>query len=155
MLNGKKITNLLIAMQRIQTLYLGVITVLFIILFFSSVAEISTNNQILLLDYKGLFSLGAWTVLVLTAVVPLISIISILLFKKRMLQIRLCIVNLILMIGYYPLLIIYIYSAVKNGYAYNLHLSVIYPIISAILCYLAIRAIGRDEALIKSLNRMR
>lgn len=142
-------------MQRIQTLYLGVITVLFIILFFSSVAEISTNNQILLLDYKGLFSLGAWTVLVLTAVVPLISIISILLFKKRMLQIRLCIVNLILMIGYYPLLIIYIYSAVKNGYAYNLHLPVIYPIISAILCYLAIRAIGRDEALIKSLNRMR
>jgi uncharacterized membrane-anchored protein YitT (DUF2179 family) len=72
------------------------------------------------------------------------------------LQIRLSIINSVLLAGYYGLLFIYLWQAgnVLNADWY-LNIVTAFPLINIILTFLAIRAIGKDEALIKSLNRLR
>ncbi|MGM0408670.1 MAG: DUF4293 family protein, partial [Bacteroidota bacterium] len=61
-----------------------------------------------------------------------------------------------LMIGYLGLNYYYIQSFVSqlNGIV-SYKITVIFPFVAAILTYLAIRAIGKDEALIRSMDRIR
>ena len=69
---------------------------------------------------------------------------------------RINVINIVLMLGYVGLNYYYIknFSAQLNGIiSYNF--IVIFPFISVILTYLAIRAVGKDEALIRSLDRIR
>jgi len=60
------------------------------------------------------------------------------------------------MLGYYVLLFIYLWQAgEKLNAEWYLNLVTAFPLINVILSFLAIRSIGKDEALIKSLNRLR
>lgn len=149
--------------QRIQSLYLVVITVLSVLVFFSPVVEVFNQEVKYILNYRGLVAadnaseivINTWTITVISGIIPILSFICLFLFKNRLLQLRLCVINIVLMLGYYPLLVLNIYFALQLELSYSLHMAVSYPLISAILSYLAIRAIGRDEALVRSLNRMR
>jgi uncharacterized membrane-anchored protein YitT (DUF2179 family) len=73
-----------------------------------------------------------------------------------MLQLRLSFFNMVLMAGWYVLLFISVWFA-KSLYQadWTLELVTAFPLINIILTLLAVRAIGKDEALIKSLNRIR
>lgn len=60
------------------------------------------------------------------------------------------------MLGYIGLNYYYIKSfANQLNSVISYQIIVVFPLISAILTYLAIRAIGKDEALIRSLDRIR
>ena len=73
-----------------------------------------------------------------------------------MLQIRLQIIKIIFYAGFYLLLFIYVWQfAQKLDLDWALHLVTAFPLVNIILSVLAIRAIGKDEALVKSLNRIR
>lgn len=86
----------------------------------------------------------------------LITFISIFMYKKRILQIRLNVFNLILQICSIGLLFYFLIQASKELNAdYSTNVLIVLPLVSAILTFLAIRAIARDEALIKSLDRLR
>ena len=92
------------------------------------------------------------------AVIALVAFITIFLFRNRILQIRFCIFNAILMIGFYALLGYYYWNAQKVAGAHfdlNLKIALTFPVVSIILDYLAIRNIGADEALVRSLERLR
>jgi len=69
---------------------------------------------------------------------------------------RINLINIILMIGYLGLNYYYIQSFTNqlNGVV-SYKITVIFPVVAAILTYLAIRAIGKDEALIRSMDRIR
>ncbi len=152
-----------IMIQRIQSLYLFAITILSIVVFFSPLIELTNGEVVYVLNYLGISSLSGvneilintWTVTALNFLITVIATLALFSYKKRMLQIRLCIINMVLMIGFYPLVFIYIYFASEYQLTYHLKIALIFPLINAILSYLAIRAIGRDEAVVKSLNRMR
>jgi hypothetical protein len=60
------------------------------------------------------------------------------------------------MIGYLGLNYYYIQSFTNqlNGVV-SYKITVVFPFVSAVLTYLAIRAIGKDEALIRSMDRIR
>ncbi|MGE0090576.1 MAG: DUF4293 domain-containing protein [Bacteroidales bacterium] len=150
--------------QRIQTVYFFVIAILMGSMFFYPFAELlAPDNQVFAYYFNGLFienNNSAYFLTIPPAIllcsITLISIISIFLYKKRILQIRLSAFNLLLMLGYVGLNYYYIksFSSQLTGViSYNL--IVIFPLISAILTYLAIRAIGKDEALLRSLDRIR
>lgn len=64
--------------------------------------------------------------------------------------------NIILMIGYLGLNYYYIqnFSKQLDGVV-SYEITTIFPFVAAILTYLAIRAIGKDEALIRSMDRIR
>jgi hypothetical protein len=153
--------------QRIQSLYLLVVVVLSAITFFNPVVSFINAEQAreYILDYKGIslvqeagnvFQSDVWTLTVLSALIPIITLISIFLFKNRMLQLRLSFFNMVLMGGWYVLLFINIWFA-KSLYQADWTLQIVaaFPLINIILTLLAVRAIGKDEALIKSLNRIR
>ncbi len=150
--------------QRIQTVYLLIITLLMGSMFFYPYAELlAQDNQIYSYSYNGLFLDGNNSIyfstippLILLSAIVLLSFGNIFLFKKRILHIRLIVINIMLMLGYIGLNYYYIksFSTQLTGViSYNI--IVIFPLISVILGYLAIRAIGKDEALVRSLDRIR
>lgn len=134
--------------QRIQSIYLLAVTIISALLCFFPMA------------YLNDAPLGFGTLIVYSAlciIIPVVSFASIFLFKKRILQMRLNSFNIILMIFQIIAIIVYIYMAKDAAPEAELKLSwpIIAPPINIILTYLAIRAIGRDEALVRSLNRLR
>lgn len=77
-------------------------------------------------------------------------------FKKRMIQIRLLAFSIILQLGSYGLGAYYVLQ-IKSGIdgAMSPSIATVFPLVAAILSVLAIRSIGKDEALVKSLDRIR
>lgn len=153
--------------QRIQTFYLFTVTALAVMMFFFPVAGLqgTGDGTVYALEIKGLYQLspdgnsflsGAWVLTAISVIIPVLSLLTILLFKKRILQIRLIIITVVLLAGYYGLLFIYLWQFGKVLDA-KMYVEVIasFPLISIVLEILAMRAIGRDEALVRSLNRIR
>jgi hypothetical protein len=105
-------------------------------------------------DAKPLFS--AIPLIVLLTVTILIDVVTIILYKKRMLQIKLCILNIVLLLGLQGLLYYYIsVTSHQLGFNPTYSLIFIFPTISAILTYLALRGVAKDEKLIRSMDRLR
>ncbi len=150
--------------QRIQSIYLLVVTILMGTMFFYPLAELlSEDGQLFIYYFNGIFRDGEEALylvtvppIVLLTIIVGVSFISILLYKKRVLQMRLNSFNIILMIGYLGLNYYYIqnFSKQLEGVV-SYQIAGIFPFIAAILTYLAIRAIGKDEALIRSMDRIR
>lgn len=150
--------------QRIQSIYLLVVSILLATMFFYPLAELlSSDGKLFTYNYNGL-TLESEDTLYLLTIPPVIllgitlgiSFISIFLYKKRILQMRLNSFNIILMIGYLGLNYYYLqnFSKQLDG-VISYEIAAIFPFIAAILTYLAIRAIGKDEALIRSMDRIR
>ena len=101
--------------------------------------------------------------LTITAIAStLLSFVTIFLFKKRMLQFRLCIVEMIMTAGTILFEIYYFWGAIRainsfisNASAWTVSLTAILPLIALIFTYLALRGVKKDILLIKSLDRIR
>jgi hypothetical protein len=85
----------------------------------------------------------------------LLCLITIFLYRKRLLQIKLCITGIILQALIIAVIYMYVFrlSTVLNSISYDF--TVFFPFLSVILLYLAIRAIRKDEKLIRSVDRIR
>ena len=136
-------------LQRIQTLYLLVITFLgglacyFQIDFFLPYYEVITPN----------FLISIFTIAL--GLIPVVAFIAIFIFKKRNLQIRLIWVAIILIATYY-LITFYIRINLQIGLKEVFsNFSVLLNFINLLLCNLAINAIKKDENLIKAADRLR
>ncbi len=153
--------------QRIQTLYLLVVVVLSVITLFSVQAGFTANADAAqyILNYKGIFLVqnpglefvkSVWALTALCVLIPVIAGVIIFLYKKRATQIRLSMINIVLLTVYYGLLYFYLWQG-SNTLQAEWHPEIVtaFPAINIVLTLLAIRAIGKDEALIKSLNRLR
>ena len=71
-----------------------------------------------------------------------------------MLQIRLAIFSIVMMVGYYLALVAYIFLLAENT-TFSASWSICLPLIGIILNWLAVRAIGADEALVRAYDRLR
>lgn len=154
-------------LQRIQTIYLLVIVILSgITLFVPNAQFLSNPNNIdYIFNLRGLYGVtenakillqDVWALTAIKVLITFIAFYTIFVYKKRILQIRLTIFNMVLMMGYYPILFIYLWL-IKSNFKidYLIGFVSIFHVINIVLSILAIRAIGRDEALVKSLNRLR
>jgi hypothetical protein len=153
-------------LQRIQTLYLLAIVILSGFVIFSPLADLvnSTDKLIYLVNFKGVTQIKPignveshiWGLNAITAIVPIIALIAIFSFKNRIKQIRLLVINMIFMFGFYALLFLYLWPACERLHTeWYLRIVTAIPFINIILSYLAIGAIGKDENLVKSLDRLR
>lgn len=152
--------------QRIQTVYLLIAAFLLAFFFFVPFSTFMVEPQMVkyLFLVSGLLSEGITNesiystlpLLILSILVFAISMVTIFLFKKRMIQIRLCVINTVLLIGMQGLLYYYV-VAVSKLLLTNPNYSIIFifPAVSAVLCFLALRTIAKDEALVRSLERLR
>lgn len=150
--------------QRIQTLFLGVALILMGLIAWLPLGEIAVGENIYSFTIKGISNqvsgesvYSGIPLMILLAVMIVLQLIIINLYKKRILQIRIAIYNIILMLGFVLLSWFFVSSSIKalGGGSYMFKIALSFPIVCMILNYLAIRAIGKDEALIRSIDRIR
>jgi UDP-N-acetylmuramyl pentapeptide phosphotransferase/UDP-N-acetylglucosamine-1-phosphate transferase len=100
---------------------------------------------------------SVWPLTVLLVSIMLIGIVDIFLYKKRTLQMRICLFNIFLMFGLVAMIYYYArYAPVGVDRADSVLLwPIVIPFISIILTYLALKAIQKDDALVKSWERLR
>lgn len=149
--------------QRIQTVYLLFASVILGLLLFLPLAymvDAEANNFSYLFygitDAQGKIVMWDYPLAILLVAMPLLNLIAIFLFKKRILQMRICIFNILLMLGSLALIWYYSYQAentlfVDTFFSYT----VVFPLVSAIFTFLAFRGIRKDEILVRSADRIR
>lgn len=151
--------------QRIQTLFLLIAVCLISILLFLPLSTIATSDTQYLLQADGLINtmkenqaeLVSWPLFIMICVMILVPFIAIFLFKKRMLQIRVLIFSSVLNALFYGLVFFEVSSLLKAlpGAQVSYGWVLVCPAVAIVLNILAIRKIGQDEMLIRSLNSNR
>lgn len=145
--------------QRIQTIYIFVATILIGTLFKLKLADLSVNNELMEFFATGIeksneIIFDGLPLLIFIGIIVILHIVSIFLYKKRILQIRILVFSIILLLGLVGMFFYFIFAGLDGAkVAYKIPMA--FPLIAIILDWLAIRAIGKDEALIRSLNRLR
>lgn len=158
--------NLQDMIQRIQTVYLFFAALATGLMFIFPLAEYLHNNILFRLNMLGLHNLSsghslfsALPVLVLVSISFLLSLTSIFLYKNRMLQVRLGRINIFLLLVLLGAIFYYSDRAVDalggDDVVIHYQLGAMLPIVSVIMTYLANRAILKDEALVRSADRIR
>ena len=150
--------------QRIQTLYLVAIVALMTTAIFTPLAYFVAGAEEYLLyafSLKGgevsYSTIYMGVIVALSAIVPFVTIF---LFKNRKLQIRLCAVELVLLIGSVIFMAIYYYRGSRmfanlEFATQGFRIAIIFPLVALVLDYLSLRAIFHDEMLVRSLDRIR
>ena len=146
--------------QRIQTVYLLIVTGLLITAMCLPMGYFTDTMgehpfKALGLEVNGAIQ-STWGLFGILMVSTIVAVATIFLYKNRMLQIRMSIFNSILLIGYYLTFLAFMFVLKKDlNAAFQISWALCLPLISIILNYLAIRAIGRDEVMVKAADRLR
>lgn len=148
--------------QRIQTIYLFLVVVLGTLLCFFSPIQFLMPDGV---EYITLSVWEKWPMAVISIAIPLLALVTIFLFKHRLLQARLNIMNVILCIGYYALVALYAAFVIKGyeplngqllaGAEWYLNVWAAFPLVNIILLMMATRRILKDEALVRAADRLR
>ena len=145
--------------QRIQTVYLLIVTGLLITAMCMPIGYfIDTMGEhpfkALGLEIHDTFqsTWGLFGILMLSAIV---AVATIFLYKNRMLQIRMTIFNSLLLVGYYIAFIAFYFALKNDANMFRIGWALCLPLVSIILNILAVRAIGRDEVMVKAADRLR
>ena len=152
--------------QRIQSLFLLAAATFSGISFKTPLSEfILKNGDLVKLYSHGLydvtnhttFHLNTLVLAVLIITTTLINLIVIFIYKRRVLQMRLCVYNILLTIAILGVHLYFHFMLKKNLdiASSQFTLSAIFPIINIILIFQAFRAIKRDDLLLKSYDRLR
>ena len=158
--------------QRIQTLYLLLVVALGITLCFVPVVQFVTpeNAEVVRaweLSAMGLIETtindlpavelnGLWGLLLASVIIPVLALVDIFLYNKRLLQARLNIFTIMLCLGYYGVLAIYIYLAklMIDVDVYVMGWACL-PLVCLVLTVMATRRILKDEAMVRAADRLR
>lgn len=149
--------------QRIQTVYLLLVTALLTTTIFLPVGSFLDSNGLLYpfsplninLPSAGL-NYTPWEQLALLVLGALIAFATIFLFKNRKLQMRMCVFNSLIIAGYYLVYLMFVLMSKGNTNAdFQFSFGLCLPVISLVLTFLAFRAIRKDENMIKTAYRIR
>lgn len=152
--------------QRIQTLYLLLVTILSAVMLFVPLAWFGGSGEDFTLGAFALKSADGEVLhstvylgilLVLSTVLPLVTIF---LYRRRMLQIRLCVVEMVFLVGCALMEGIYYYLGSRlvsdlPMAAHGIRAAIVLPVVNLLFAWLAVRAIFRDELLVRSTDRIR
>ena len=155
--------------QRIQTVFLVLVIILGIVFSFLPILGFTGNETEYVMNaYKTVAVEDVTNVIaknmgvgVMQGLVFLIAIITIFLFKKRSLQIKLCKLNILLIAVQIAAVVMYsdvVRAAINHNSSEvleNFKFGSIIPVICLILTYLAIRFIKKDDNLVRSADRLR
>lgn len=153
--------------QRIQSLYLVAVVALMATALLTPLAYFAAGSNIyelfafeLVNQANDAASQSTMYMGVIVALATIIPLITIFLYKNRMLQIRLCAVELVLLLGAQIFMALYYYLGNRmfeqlEFHTQGIRIAIIFPLVAIILDYLALRAIFKDEMLVRSLDRIR
>ena len=150
--------------QRIQTLYLLISTILGVVClslplgqFFTAQNEryAELYNLWISICASGDHQFTPWALFALLLAVTALTLLSIFLFRTRALQMRTVVLCMVLLVGYYAWLGFLVFMAHRSGFSFRPSLTAALPLVCIILDYLAFRGILKDELLVRSLDRLR
>lgn len=162
--------------QRRQTLYLLMVVILGTILYFCDVIQFTTleNSQeqrMFLLSAQGLEEVipeldysasqpvalnGLWGLTVITLLIPLLALVDIFLYKRRLLQARLNILTAVVCGGYYAMVYMYIwFMRHQIQVDWNVCFGACLPLVCLVFIIGATRLILKDEMMVRAADRIR
>lgn len=141
--------------QRIQTIFLLIVVFLSGLMFLTDFASFEKGAEITGFSVCGIQNVcTTWPLAILNFIILALALVTIFTYKNRILQMRICTFNAILMIGEYALMAFYMYY-LKEDAKLNFSYAILFPFVNIVLSYLAWRAIGKDEALVHSYDHLR
>jgi hypothetical protein len=149
--------------QRIQTLFLLAIAVLSGLMLTGDLISLSTGTGTMFsIRFAGIGETGGgviqrlWPLTVILALVPVMSLGAVFLYRNRSLQMRITMLVLLLSIGAVILGAFYVLMFDRKiDVTVIWKVKSVFPVISAILSWLAYRAILRDDLRVRSYDRLR
>ncbi|MBK7132496.1 MAG: DUF4293 domain-containing protein [Bacteroidales bacterium] len=148
--------------QRIQTVYLFLTTLISVLFLSGEFINFSDESgTVIIFTLAGISGISGpvfktLPVSLLIIIIPVLSLVTIFLFKNRRLQLILCKVLLALISALVISLVIYSYLVTRR---YNAEIipgiKMTIPVVQFILSYLAYRGIKKDDDLVKSYDRLR
>ncbi|MDD6103823.1 MAG: DUF4293 domain-containing protein [Bacteroidales bacterium] len=130
--------------QRIQTLFLLAATGLLVAMFFIPMCYVdSEGSKIFYHEYMPLFSL-----LMVSAILSIINIFS---YKNRLRQIRTCNLNSIILLGFQIYIAVLIFTRTEMRFS----ITAVFPAVAAILTFIGMRYVARDEAMVRASSSLR
>ncbi len=151
--------------QRKQTLFLFFACILMVLMYFFPIVEmLGENGKLFFLDFLGIHPektpgqmlVSAFPITVIISMSAVLYLVTIFMYKKRMLQRRLGIFNILLQFGLVGLIFFYTnFTMPQNFKEIYFSFPVIFPLIAVILTILANRSIMKDEKLVRSYERIR
>lgn len=160
--------------QRIQTIFLLCTAIVTGLMFFMPAATIVVPGQGVYEYYSSSVKMLGnqpehymatnWISLILNILIIVLAIITIFARKPKtksakpslLLQLRLCFVNIVFMLGMVVLMWLQIRNIANDLQAeWNVNTGFIFPVVGIVLTWLAIRGIVKDITLLKSYDRIR
>jgi len=149
--------------QRIQSVFLIISAVAIVLLYFFPLAVIGGHEDgatlfigTVALNDSAKVIVNAWPLRALCSIILILTLLSLFLYKRRVLQMRLTIYNMVLTFGMIGLGIFYLIQGRNlHGGDIQAQFFSIMPIISLILSYLAWRGIRRDYLMLSAVERLR
>ncbi len=153
--------------QRPQSIYLLLVTVLMSFLLIRPyAARVLSDGQVLMFHTHAVKEIGYTAITTVKITIPVIALVilaglisfgNIFLFSRRLLQMKICAVNVLIMLVLEITMLLY-YILLKHPIGELRHtfkVSAIYPVLGIILTIMAFRAINHDEMLVNSYKRIR
>lgn len=150
--------------QRIQSVYLLIVGILLIVALCLPLGTFVDSQGVAMGELNVLGTqltngqhYATWGLFCILILATVIALLTIFLFRNRMLQIRMTVFNSLLLIGYYIVFAAFWYIIKDNGQAdsFRIHWSLGMPLVAIILNYLTFRAIYKDEVLVRAADRLR
>ena len=152
--------------QRIQTVYLLITEILIGLLYLLPFAEISVKNNVAYrADMQGIYLEGTpngdliqrhWPIFLCWVAMMILIFAAIFLYKNRKLQLRLLNISLLTLLCFGGLILFELRSGAQRlSGQFSLTVYMVIPFIAILLIFLAVKAIKRDDLLIKSIDRIR
>ncbi len=151
--------------QRKQSLYLLAALILLISSFLTPLATlIGSDGSSFIVSLKALYNIEIESIAgnifksaqIISILIAVLLIITIFAYRKRLVQIKLCSYSILLLILQTVLITFALFFAKTSlNYLVSYNITIIFPLISAVMVYLASKSIKKDEELVRSLDRLR
>ena len=130
--------------QRVQSLYLLASSGLLFSLFFRPLMRNLDGDVLKFTQY--------WPFLIFVIVTFVLSFFSIVIYKRRIQQRRICIYNMLVLFAFQAWIAFMFFTRVE-GTVFTI--SAVFPIVAGIFVFMAFRKISEDEALVQGMNSLR
>ena len=154
--------------QRVQSIYLFLVVVLMSFMLIMPFAELALQDgQVVVFHSYAVkkyitqehseMVIRTLPIFIMICLIGVISFMNVFQFNRRIIQMRVCVLNMMLMAGILILIFYYFYMVESTLRVENhvLKLPLIFPVIGIILTILAYRRIHEDEILVRSYDRLR
>lgn len=148
--------------QRKQTLFMLVAVVLCILClclpigtFYAEGMRMGTEYNLWIYTMQGTRDFSVCPLFVILLLSSVLGLYSIFCFHNRVLQARLCVFNMLMLIGWY--IVFAVFSQVLGGgkITFEIEFAAVAPMFSIAMYFMSYKAIWSDEKLVRSADRIR